>query len=110
MLFAGVAVVGLSRVGASRLPLSLLALAFLPWLPLPSAGSLPVVVRAGPDRRLDGRDGRRCSRRVPWHPGRGSCSRRPAAAALALLAMAIYLRRRMGRGARRDPAATSRTT
>ena len=39
MLFAGVAVVGLSRVGASRLPLSLLALVFLPWLPLrvPSA-------------------------------------------------------------------------
>ncbi len=87
MLFAGVAVVGLSRVGASRLPLSLLALVFLPWLPLrvPSAFMLwsgPVLIGVWTAVTA----GMLAS--VPWIPV-GFVNRRPAVLA-GLLAMAVF--------------------
>ena len=87
MLFAGVAVVGLSRVGASRLPLSLLALVFLPWLPLrvPSAFMLwsgPVLIGVWTAVTA----GMLAS--VPWIPV-GFVNRRPAVLA-GVLAMAVF--------------------
>jgi hypothetical protein len=87
MVFAGVAVVGLSRIGTSRLPLLLLILVFLPWWP----GQVPAVFLLWSGPVLVGvwvAVGAATLGTVGWRSV-GLVSRRPAMRA-GVLAMAIF--------------------